>query len=190
MKVFAITDRLILRELVPEDIDGMFALDSDPEVHRYLGQQPVTDRDALHAVIEQVRQQYRDYGIGRWAVVHRETGEFMGWAGLKWIVSPTNNKTLFHDLGYRLQRKFWKQGYGRESARAALNYGFDVMDLTEVFASAHIENAGSNAILTGLGMKQIEQYQDYGEMQNWYRISRSEWLAVSQAGSNAQPRLR
>lgn len=35
MKVFAETERLILRELVPEDVNGMFELDSDPDVHRY-----------------------------------------------------------------------------------------------------------------------------------------------------------
>jgi hypothetical protein len=40
VKIFAETERLILREILPTDIDGLFELDFDPEVHKYLGNKP------------------------------------------------------------------------------------------------------------------------------------------------------
>ncbi|MDB5263539.1 MAG: acetyltransferase, ribosomal protein N-acetylase [Adhaeribacter sp.] len=51
MKIFAETERLVLREILPTDIDGMFELDSDLEVHRYLGNKPVTNKDQIIDVI-------------------------------------------------------------------------------------------------------------------------------------------
>lgn len=77
------TPRLIIRELLPTDEEGMFAMDSDPEVHRYLGDKPYTDVQQSRENIAIVRQQYRDNGIGRWAVELKNTGEFIGWTGFK-----------------------------------------------------------------------------------------------------------
>lgn len=77
------TERLILKELVPADADGMFQLDADPLVHTYLGQQPISTMQQAHDTISFIRQQYVDNGIGRWAVEEKDTGRFVGWAGLK-----------------------------------------------------------------------------------------------------------
>lgn len=53
-----------------------------------------------------VRQQYVDNGIGRWAVVEKESGLFIGWAGLK-IETNVNDHASFYDLGYRFLPEFW-----------------------------------------------------------------------------------
>jgi [ribosomal protein S5]-alanine N-acetyltransferase len=47
MKIFIETERLILREILPADVDGLFELDSDPDVHRYLGNKPVTNKEQI-----------------------------------------------------------------------------------------------------------------------------------------------
>lgn len=65
MKIFVETERLILREILPTDIDGMFELDSDLEVHQYLGNQPITHKQQAVDAINFIRQQYIDHGIGR-----------------------------------------------------------------------------------------------------------------------------
>lgn len=78
MKIFAETERLILREILPTDIDGMLALDSDPEVHKYLGNKPISSRNQAAAIIEFIRQQYVDNGIGRWAIIDKKTNDFVG----------------------------------------------------------------------------------------------------------------
>jgi ribosomal-protein-alanine N-acetyltransferase len=73
MQVFLETDRLIIREILPSDEVGMFELDSDPEVHKYLGNKPITNLEQARLNIEFIRQQYKDNGIGRWAVIEKES---------------------------------------------------------------------------------------------------------------------
>ena len=72
-KIFIETERLILRELIPEDAERMFLLDSNPDVMKYLGQKILTKVEESAAVIEMIRQQYIDNGIGRWAVVEKSS---------------------------------------------------------------------------------------------------------------------
>src|SRR5688572_22851664 len=129
MRIFAKTERLILREILPSDEQGLFEMDSDPEVHRYLGNNPVKDITQIREVIAHVRGQYEKYGIGRWAAIERSSGNFIGWAGLKFITEPENGHVHFHDVGYRLARKYWGKGYATESAKAALVYAFNTMKL-------------------------------------------------------------
>ena len=77
------TDRLVLRDIQPSDVDGMFELDSDPEVHKYLGNQPFKNKRQSEEIINSIIKQYDEFGIGRWAIVNKQTNEFMGWSGLK-----------------------------------------------------------------------------------------------------------
>ena len=81
MKTSIETERLLLRELLPTDDAGMFELDSNPEVHIYLGNKPVKSIEESREAIANIRQQYLENGIGRWAVILKETGEFIGWFG-------------------------------------------------------------------------------------------------------------
>ncbi|HQK98761.1 MAG TPA: GNAT family N-acetyltransferase, partial [Bacteroidia bacterium] len=71
MKIFVETERLILREVMPEDVDGFFALDSDPEVVKYFKNQLMTEKGQAEKLINYVRKQYVDNGIGRWAIIEK-----------------------------------------------------------------------------------------------------------------------
>lgn len=154
------TPRLIIRELRPEDATQMFAMDSDPEVHKYLGNKPLTDIEEVHKVIAFVRQQYTDNGIGRWAVILKDTGEFIGWTGYKRFTETVNNHVNHLDFGYRHARKFWGQGYAYEAAKAALDYGIDEMGFKDIYAMTDVDNKGSRRILEKLGfeLKEIFPY--------------------------------
>ena len=79
MKIFAETERLILREIAESDEEGLFRLDSNPEVHRYLGNNPVKEKSQIREVIKFIRQQYTDFGIGTWAVIEKESGNWLVW---------------------------------------------------------------------------------------------------------------
>jgi ribosomal-protein-alanine N-acetyltransferase len=175
MKIFAETERLILREILPTDVDGLFELDSDPEVHRYLGNNPVTGKDQIVAVIGLIRQQYIDHGIGRWAILDKRSNEFIGWAGLKWVTEVTNGYKDYYDLGYRLIRKYWGRGIATEAAFAALAYAFNDLNAQEVYATADVGNIGSNKILQKTGLSLLDTFEDEGSMLHWYRISRAEF---------------
>lgn len=160
----------MLREIVHSDIDGMFELDSDPEVHKYLGNKPVQDKQQIAAVIDFIRKQYVDYGIGRWAIVDKETNEFMGWAGLKYVTEETNGQRNFYDLGYRLIRRHWGKGIATEAAQACLDYGFNDMKLEKLHGIADCQNIGSNKILAKIGFDLVETFNFDDIACNWYTI--------------------
>ena len=175
MTIFAETPRLILRELLPTDLEGMFELDSDPEVHRYLGNNPVTDIEKLKGVIEFVRQQYIENGIGRWAMVEKSTNAFVGWTGMKLIKEPINNRVDFYDIGYRLVRRFWGKGYATEAAKVALDYAFTHLPTGEIIGLANVDNTGSRNVLQKIGLVRQETFEMEGMKVDWLRITREEW---------------
>ena len=175
MKIFAETERLILREILPTDIDGMFELHSDPEVHRFLGNKTVTSKEETINLISFVRQQYVDLGIGRWAIIDKKTNNFMGWTGLEYVTELINSHKDYYDLGYRLIRKYWGQGIATETAIVSLEYAFNKLNADEVFARADSENIGSDKVLKKVGLKFIESFDLDGIKQNWYRIERNDY---------------
>ncbi|KEQ29499.1 hypothetical protein N180_03830 [Pedobacter antarcticus 4BY] len=67
MKIFIETSRLLIRELTHTDYPGIFELDSDPEVHQFLGGNPISSIEDAKKSIELIRTQYIQNGIGRWA---------------------------------------------------------------------------------------------------------------------------
>jgi [ribosomal protein S5]-alanine N-acetyltransferase len=174
MKIFSETKRFILREILPTDVDGMYKLDSDPEVHRYLGNKPITSKEKIFEVINYIRQQYIDNGIGRWAIIDKNTNDFIGWTGLKFVTDTTNKHKNYYDLGYRLRRIYWGKGIATETAYASLDYAFDNLNIEKVYASADCENMGSNKILRKIGFNFIETFDLDKIKHNWYKIEKIE----------------
>lgn len=172
MKIFAETERLILREILPTDAAGMFEMDGDPEVHRYLGKSPIKSIEEAEAAIRFIRKQYQENGIGRWAVVEKATGAFLGWSGFKLITKTTNNHINYYDLGYRFSKKYWGKGYATESAAAARDYGFETLNLNEIFGIADIDNLGSIHVLEKVGLKRVSLFQHEGIMHHWMRMEK------------------
>jgi ribosomal-protein-alanine N-acetyltransferase len=171
-QVFAVTERFILREILPSDVDGLFELDADPAVHRYLGNNPVKNKSQILEVINFIRQQYIDNGIGRWAIIDKKTNDFIGWTGLKLVTELTNNHINYYDLGYRIIKKYWGQGIATETASAALNYAFEKLNVDAVYAMTDAENAASNSILKKIGFKFIEEFILDDVMHNWYKMEK------------------
>jgi len=163
------TERLMLRELLPSDVEGMFRLDSNPEVHKYLGKNPVTNVSQIHDVLANIHRQYRDNGIGRWAVILKETNEFIGWSGLK-IEKNVNGHERFYDLGYRFIQEFWGKGYAFESAKAFVDFGFSEMNLTVINAIADVNNQGSRKVLEKCGFKAVNEFILDGDPHIWFEL--------------------
>lgn len=147
------TERLLLRPIVPSDAKGMFTLDSNPNVNKYLGNNPVESIQESMGYIDLITKQYENNGIGRFAVVLKETNEFIGWSGIKLLTEPENNYVNVYEIGYRLQENHWGKGYGSEAAKAWIDYGFTKMNIEKIYASVHKENEASKRILEKLGMQ-------------------------------------
>jgi ribosomal-protein-alanine N-acetyltransferase len=159
MKIGTIeTERLILRELIPSDYEAIFLLDSNPNVHQYLGNNPVVSINESKKYIENIRNQYIQHGIGRYAVLIKETNEFIGWAGIKYNTERENGQVNFYDIGYRLIESSWGKGYGCEAAKAWLDYGFNEMNIPKIIGTVSKDNIASRKILEKIGLQIRSEY--------------------------------
>ncbi|MEN8250852.1 MAG: GNAT family N-acetyltransferase [Bacteroidota bacterium] len=175
MKIHIETGRLIIRDIEKYDAQGMFELDSDPDVHTYIGNETIKTLDEAKSIIDNIRKQYVKYGIGRWAIVEKSTDEFIGWTGLKYEQELREDR-YYYDLGYRLKKKYWGKGIGTETAIESLKFGFTKLGLDEIDGAAHIDNIASNKILKKVGLRFIETFKFDGSQLNWYELKKSEWL--------------
>lgn len=173
MQIILETPRLVLREVLPTDDEGFFQLDSDPEVHRYLGNKPIQHIQQSRDVIAFVRQQYIDHGIGRWAVVEKTSGDFIGWAGLKYVHETTNGHTDYYDFGYRIIRTYWGKGYTSECSMPILQYGFKHLPTDVIYGAAHVDNQASNRILRKCSFQFENTFYYDTELCNWYALHRN-----------------
>ena len=94
-----VTERCILRAIDPAaDAEGLFELNLDPEVLRFTGDTPFASVDETRAFYEKYVAEVYPGGFGRWSVIDRESGAFLGWCGLKKVERGI-------DLGFRFARR-------------------------------------------------------------------------------------
>jgi len=170
MKQIIETNRLILREFEINDSENFFYLNLDSEVLKYTGDLPFSSvLDANYFLIN-----YSDYkrnGFGRWAVILKETGLFIGWCGLK-----LNEENLV-DIGFRFFKKEWGKGYATESAKAVLDYGFNTLNLTEIIGRVFKANISSIKVLEKLNMTYWEpDFFKNIETLLYYRIRKNDYI--------------
>lgn len=164
------TPRLIFRELQEEDASSMFELDSNAEVHRYLGNTPIQSKEESERVIQFIRKQYIDHGVGRWALIEKQSGDFMGWAGLKLVKEEINGHKDFYDLGYRFMPRYWDQGYATEACKALITYAFETLQIKNVFAFVDAENAASIKVLQKAGLQCVNQFEYQAQNHLWFHV--------------------
>lgn len=174
MEIFAETERLILRELLPTDRNGLFFVDSNPDVNIYLGNNPVKTIEQTDDIITFIRKQYVDNGIGRWAMIEKSTNYFIGWTGLKLIRELTNNRIDYYDLGYRLNKSYWGKGFATEAAKAALMYGFNTLNLNEIYAIVDSKNIASSNVIEKVGLKYKETFTYCEADHDWFEIKKQQ----------------
>ena len=144
------TDRLLLRRWGDEDLAPFAALNADADVMEYFPAPLTRERsDALAASIE---THFDDVGFGLWAVEVCERLPFIGYVGLN-RVSFRAHFTPAVEIGWRLARPQWGNGYATEAARAAVNFGFTELGLTEVVSFTAVANQRSRAVMERLGME-------------------------------------
>ena len=161
------TERLVLREFTPEDLDELVRLRADPEVMRYIGEQ---SREKVEQRLQYYISHYEPHGFGMWAVVDKRTEAMVGWCGLIFL-----DETPEVEVGYGLARDYWGQGLMTEAARASLRYGFERAGLLRIVAVAMPENAASRRIMEKLGMRYEKMAYHYGHDLVYYAIERDEF---------------
>ncbi|WP_244136176.1 GNAT family protein [Burkholderia sp. BCC0801] len=148
------TSRLSLRELLPSDAPSLFAVHGDAEGMRWFGTDPMTDIAEADKLI-QVFANWRRSGSGvRWAIERLSDGLLLGTCGLfRW-----NRNWRSCAVGYELATFARGNGYMNEALSAAIDYGFDMMQINRIEAQVHPRNASSIQVLETLGFVR-EGYQ-------------------------------
>lgn len=140
------TERLVLRALRPDDAEAALLFRGDPEVMKYDGPLIHTREEAV-AFIEEVRRECEAGEARAWAAALREDGTAIGSVGL-WEWNRYHRRA---EVGYGIARAYWGQGYGAEAVGAAIQYGFQAMELHRIFARTIAENHRSVRMLERLG---------------------------------------
>lgn len=142
------TPRLQLRGFGAIDVDAVVALAGDAEVSRYLLQVPYPyPRQLAEQWIATHPEIWSRGGGPTWAIERRRDRRVIGSISLHW--SARHERC---ELGYWLGRRFWGRGYGRESAAAAVGFGFDVLGVHRVYAQHLGGNDRSATVLRAIGM--------------------------------------
>ncbi|MEP7157856.1 MAG: GNAT family N-acetyltransferase [Chloroflexota bacterium] len=143
-----VTPRLRLRAWSDADVVALADIYADPEMVRYLRR---LDLEGTRDQVGRFTRHWEARGFGLWAVEHRESGRFIGRAGL---MHHDDWTACAHDaeVGWVIVRDLWGQGLATEAGAAALEFGFAAKGLRRIISIAHRENAASQKVMEKLGL--------------------------------------
>lgn len=141
------TDRLLLTPFAPEHREGLFEMNSNPEVMRYLSD-PQT-QEQVDEMIAKVQARWGKYGFAWWTVLLRDTDTVIGAACLQHLAHIEENPL---EIGWRLIPDYHGKGYATEAGQAAMDFGFNTVGVDYVCAVADPENTASTKVMERLGM--------------------------------------
>ena len=153
-------ERLIIRPITLDDLQDFYEMDSQPEVHIYLKNQPIKTIDETKVNIDNLLLKYETLGISRLAVIEKESGKMIGWTGFKYIEEKEaiNNRFDFLDFGYRYRKETWGKGYATEAAKACIDFYRENMTELKLNAITHVDNAASRNVLEKVGFHVTETF--------------------------------
>jgi RimJ/RimL family protein N-acetyltransferase len=168
------TDRLILREYTPDDFDAIHEILSDAETTQHYPKP--YDEAQTRRWLEWNLENYRTHGFGAWAIRLKDTGKFIGDCGL--TPQKIDGETL-PEIGYHLNKRYWRRGYGSEAARAVRDWAFENTAYDRLYSYMKHTNIASYSTAAAAGLKKIKEYTDpVNGLLYVYAITRNEWEAL------------
>jgi ribosomal-protein-alanine N-acetyltransferase len=177
------SSRLSLRDVTLDDAPAFFELDRDPEVMRFLGGVRVEGSVAVarKLLAERISQLVSCPGLGLGPCFLQASGEFIGWFMLRprkyraydangLLLEPTEDA----ELGYRLARRFWGQGYATEMSRALVRHGFEQLALRRIVAFVDAEHVASVRVLQKAGFSHVGRARYGADDEELYRVDAPE----------------
>lgn len=149
------SERLFVRETVPEDVPDFYRLYADPSITRYmedLDQDPAVE---LRKTSEYISNAYVFYEYGIWTVTLRDTHEIIGRAGIE----QTSDSEI-PALGFMIGAEYQHQGYATEVCKAIIGYAVKYLDMDYLRVCVNEENKNSLDLCRLLGFKDPQEYSD------------------------------
>ncbi len=152
------TQRLTLREMVPEDAEAVFRIFSDVEVMRYYDIPAFTGIEEAQSLIVRQHQRFEQKERFRWGIALKSNNSIIGTGGyVDW-----NKHWYCGELGYDLARIYWRQGVMSEAVLAMIDFGFTSMELNRIEAEVMPENSASTGLLRKIGFREEGIRREYG----------------------------
>jgi RimJ/RimL family protein N-acetyltransferase len=176
------TARLLMRRWRASDRGPFAALNDDPRVMEYFPAR--LTRAESDQLIDAIEAAFEQRGYGFWALELRASGEFLGFTGVAEVMSFKAPFTPSVEVGWRLARSAWGQGYATEAARASIAFGFQQAGLDEIVSFTSALNLRSAAVMERIGMTRdpAEDFDHPGLAEGspllrhvLYRISSGDW---------------
>lgn len=149
------SERLGFRRWKDGDKEGFGRMNADQQVMEYFPN--VLAREESDRLIARFEQHTEEKGFGIWAVERKEDGAFIGFIGLLEVGFDAGFQGAV-EIGWRLDNKFWKQGYATEGAKVCLEYAFGVLGLDEVVSFTATLNQPSETVMQRIGMKKAGEF--------------------------------
>ena len=144
-----ITERLFLRQFQTTDREPMYRIFCDPDVLRF--SDGVKTKEWVQAWLETCLERYQTWGFGPYAVVRQGNQDVIGYCGLFFF--PDLDGKAETEIGYRLARSTWGQGYATEAACAVRDYAFTTLGMKRLIAMIDPSNLASIRVAEKIGMK-------------------------------------
>ncbi len=163
------TKRLLIRPYRFEDVHEIVSMFQDQEVMEFMPNgTDKTLRDTEMRIANYINH-YSVYGYSKYVLMDKGTKQLIGDCGICRIEHSEIN-----ELGYRVKKEFWNQGFATEAANAIIGYAFNDLKFTELNALVERQNTKSIYILENkLGFKSDGQLFCYGKNFEWYRLDHS-----------------
>lgn len=146
------SERLGFRTWSEADLLPMAALNADSDVMEFF---PSTQSlEDTKAFLERVDKHFKEYGYCWYAVDTLEKHEFIGFIGLAWNTMEADF-TPCAEIGWRLKKEAWGNGYATEGAKRCLTYGFEELQLKEIYSFTSIINKRSERVMQKIGMSKV-----------------------------------
>jgi RimJ/RimL family protein N-acetyltransferase len=163
--------RLRLEPFDERHLDGLYAMNSDPEVMRYISGRPET-LEETRAMVARVQGRWAQRGYDWWSLIDTQTGELVGAAGLYHLGQDPANA---HEIGWRLRREHWGHGLALEAARTILQHAFTTVGAPLVCAIRHPDNLASARVMDKLGMRPVGVQIWNGSQVEVHELARAAW---------------
>ncbi len=151
------TARLRLEPMNDSHLDGLFAMNSDAEVMRYITGKPDTLADTRN-MIDLVKARWEQFGFSWWSFFEIETDTLVGAGCIQHLGRDPANSL---ETGWRLRRDRWGRGYASEAAQAMAAFAFDTLHSPDLVAVCDPDNHASSHVMKKLGMR-------YRGLEHWY----------------------
>lgn len=143
------SERLGFRNWNSKDLDEFVKLNSDKEVMEYFPE--LLSKKKVVDLIEKLKHHFKKNGFTYYATEVLETKEFIGMIGL----AHQKYKTIYTpaiDIGWRLKKSAWGNGYATEGAKRCLEYAFNELNIQKVIAVCTVHNKKSEKVMQKIGM--------------------------------------